>query len=539
MVRSPAGALAWEIWRRHRWGLVAILGEVVALAALRAWLAATGRSLVVDSGERFAMLVMVPLTAASLYLLAIFSFGIAGDLAGRRSTYPARLFTLPVSNATLVGQPMLMGGGAIALLWLAVRALALWPPDVQVPLVWPALLGAVLLAWVQALTWMPYGLPGVRVVAAMLWLASMDTIVLLALHYRAQERTMLLLLAPQLPLAYAVARVAVARARRGEEPDWRGAFRWLAPALPHAASTASFRSAADAQAWLEWRRRGRTLPVMVALVLPFQLLVLPLVRDTERLVLVTVIGALLVPPIFAGIAAADGSAVGGGLPTFIATRPLTDAALLRALLRMTVRSTLLAWLPVLVALPVALRAFGLGGVVARERADLVDTMGSARATVLVLVIVGACVLSTWRQLAQSLYVGLAGRAWLRRTSVFVAVLVVCLAGPALLWTLESDAALAWLWTAVPRALSVLVALRLATAAWLVVRLHRDRLVGDRALVASAAAWTMTVLALYAVLVWFWDTPVFPHHLLALVAIAFVPLVRPLAAPLALHWGRHR
>ena len=50
----------------------------------------------------------------------------------------------------------------------------------------------------------------------MLWLTTFDTIVLLALHLEASEAVMLAILAPMLPLAYPVAHLAVARARRGE-----------------------------------------------------------------------------------------------------------------------------------------------------------------------------------------------------------------------------------------------------------------------------------------------------------------------------------
>src|SRR2546427_9807535 len=79
---------------------------------------------------------------------------------------------------------------------------------------------------------MPYGLPGIRLIVAVLFLAALDTVVLLAIHFKAREPMMLAILAPQLPLAYLVARFAVARARRGEVPDWRGMF---APPRRHAA----------------------------------------------------------------------------------------------------------------------------------------------------------------------------------------------------------------------------------------------------------------------------------------------------------------
>ena len=47
-----------------------------------------------------------------MYFLAVFSFGLAGDLAARQSIYPARMFTLPVTTAALAGWPMLYGTAA-------------------------------------------------------------------------------------------------------------------------------------------------------------------------------------------------------------------------------------------------------------------------------------------------------------------------------------------------------------------------------------------------------------------------------------------
>ncbi len=116
---------------------------------------------------------------------------------------------------------MLYGTGAVAILWLTAALLARWPWGIVVPLVWPAVLAAGFLAWTQALTWMPYGLPGLRVIVTVLLLAALDAVVLVALHFKAGEPVMLAILAPQVPLAFLVALFAVARARRGDVPDWR------------------------------------------------------------------------------------------------------------------------------------------------------------------------------------------------------------------------------------------------------------------------------------------------------------------------------
>src|SRR5438067_10853566 len=220
-MRSPALAIGWAFLRRHRWGLIAVAGYLLVVATIRYLILDPNESILVDSG-RFAALVSVPLTTTFVYLLAVFSFGFGGDLAARHSMYPARMFTLPVTNAALVGWPMFYGTAAMAILWLAAKLFAVWPSGIAIPLIWPALLAAALLAVTQALTCMPYGLPGIRLIVAVLCLGALDTFVLLAIHFKAREPRMVAILAPQVPLAYLVARFAVARARRGDVPDWRG-----------------------------------------------------------------------------------------------------------------------------------------------------------------------------------------------------------------------------------------------------------------------------------------------------------------------------
>ena len=64
---------------------------------------ARGHEVVYDSDETFALAVMGPITVTFTYCLAVFTYGLSGDIAGRPSMYPRRLFTLPVSTAALAG----------------------------------------------------------------------------------------------------------------------------------------------------------------------------------------------------------------------------------------------------------------------------------------------------------------------------------------------------------------------------------------------------------------------------------------------------
>jgi hypothetical protein len=545
-MRSPALAIAWEFRRRHRWGLVALAGYLVALAIIRFLILESGQRVNLDTPESFGFIVVVPLAATFTYFLAVFTFGFAGDLAARESIYPPRAFTLPVTNAALAGWPMLYGTAAMAVLWLAMRLLAVWPSGVAVPTVWPALLAAALLAWTQALTWMPYGLPGLRVIVAMSWLATIDAVVLLALQYRAPESFMIGILAPQIPAAYLVARSAVARARRGDVPDWRPALARLGRiAAVRPDGRERFATPARAQAWFEWRRHGRSLPALVGVVLPFELALLFVAGDAPALIFAIVLGVLLTPPFLAVFSAATVPRSTSpardpyGISAFIATRPLTGAALVAAKLEGAAWSTVAAWLLVLVATPPALILSDTWSTVIDRARQGVALVGMPRAIVIVLLTLSGLVASTWKHLVQGLYVGLTGRAWAVKGSVFLALSFLFLLGPIVQWIVDNPGVRRALWDALPAILAIVVGVKMSAAAWIVTRLARRRLLSDRTLVAGAACWSVAVFALYGLLVWLIATPFFPHYLLALVAILAMPLARLAAAPLALASNRHR
>src|ERR1043166_7338216 len=471
MVRSPALAIAWEFRHRHRWGLIALTGYLVVLGAVKLLILGSGHRVHLDSEMSFAFGVSVPLTATFMYLLAVFSFGLSGDLAARQSTYPTRMFTLPVSTAALAGWPMLYGTAAMGIFWLATRLFVVWPPAVDVPLIWPALVAASLLAWTQALTWMPYGLRGLRAIVAVLWLAAIESIVILAVHFQAREPVMLAILAPHVPLAYLAARFAVARARRGVLPIWRGMFAPLAVATARSRGRHRFSSPARAQAWFEWRRHGRSLPALVGILLPFELALLFAAGNAPRLVFVILLGVLLTPPLMASFVAATvgksnpSESDSSGLPPFIATRPMTSAQLVAAKLRATIGSTLAAWLLVLVAIPLALHLSGNGPMVI-DRARRFARVGADRAIVMVLLGSAVLLAATWKRLVQSLFIGLTGRERLVKASVFLTLAWLVALGPILQWIIDSRTVQAALWNGFPLILAVLVCCRTAAAAWI-------------------------------------------------------------------------
>jgi len=356
---------------------------------------------------------------------------------------------------------------------------------------------------------------------------------------------MVAILAPQVPLAYLVARFAVARARRGEVPDWRGMFARPARAAMLTRGRDHFPSPAQAQAWFEWRQHGRSLPALVALLLPFELALLWLAKDAPAFVFEILFLTLITPPFMAAFTAWTVSQPNPqvrdshGVPPFIATRPLTSAELIAAKLKMAMWSTLAAWLVVLVAMSLALEWSGTWSVVAERVRRMNDAIGTPRAATVVLLILAGFIVATWKQLVQSLHIGLTGREWIVKGSVLLTLTFLILLGPMVEWTIDTPSARRALWNALPLVLAGLVGLKMSAAAWIATRLDRSRLLGARALVLGAACWVLAVLAIYGVLVWFFSTPFVARYELALIAILVVPLARISAAPLALAWNRHR
>lgn len=534
-MRGAAAAFAWEFRKRLEWGAVAY-GVYLGGLALVQFVLLGERSPVRPSNPLiFAFTVTVPAAFAFMYALAVFSHGLSGDIAARASLYPQRLFTLPVSTTALAGLPMAYGGATIAALWLAVALVGFAPSGAPVPLLWPALFGAALVAWMQALAWTPYPLPGLRIVIAVILLTLIDVVVLIAIELHVPNATMAALMAPQVPLAYLVARRGVDRARCGDTPDWRGAFSRLARAaetLP--GRRRPFATPAHAQQWLEWRQHGASLPVWTAILLPFQAFFLYLVRHEQPALTVIGLGFMaLTPPflaVFVALRADD-------LTAFAGTRPLSTPALVAAKLRMAVRTTLLTWLLVAIAIPVALTLAGRWPLVTAKVHGMAGIFGVPRTVLLNLLALALLLVATWKQLVQGLAIGLTGRPALVKASAIARLSWLVALGVFLrLLSVSPDVRRAF-FGAIPWLPAIPIALKTGAAAWIATQLRRRRLLGDRTLATGAALWLAAVLALDAVLAWILSH--LPHAFLLMCAILAVPLVRPAAVLLALGSNRHR
>jgi hypothetical protein len=571
-MRSPALALMGQVWRRHRWGLAVCAAAWLVSAALvrllprAVWAPGPG-----DGPLLPVHIVTVgPLMAALVFTFYAFSLTVDVQLEALGTGFPARLFLLPVPTPTLVTWLMLQAAAAAAGCWAAWAVTVLWPAGQDVPLGWPALLAASLMVCLQAVAWWPFPLPFLRVGAAGLGLtlvAMTPTFGIATEPLGLPRAAWVGVLAALLPAAYGAALVGVARARRGDTPEWTWPARlarWLGDRLPRRRAT--FASPLQAQAWLEWRQRGLGFPVMVGwLVAIWGILAQLAERAIDNVAseemtpaLVAAAGALTapgvallvllaVPPLLAlawsgelGGMRLQGGVPGGlkvGCSPFLALRPLTGGEFILAKLHTAARCTLTAWAIVLPAAALWLGLTGrwrvLAGAPVLQSHSALEVFGGLTAGL------AALVLLTWLTLAGGQWVSLTGRAWLLNAVGLTVVIGWMPLGLLGYWLTQHPNVVAALVAALPYLATGAVVVKLLLAAWLGRSLWRRRIVEPRTLVLAVVAWVVLVAGHVALLGW-----LFPPDRVSLAALAVgvmlvLPLNRFAAMPLALEWNRHR
>ncbi len=570
-MRSPALALTGTVWRRYRWGLAACAAVWLVLAALGQLLPRGAWAPAAADDPIPPLLIVVIGSFAPVLIFVFYAFSwitVEAQLEARESGFPARTFTLPVSTAALVVWPMLQGTAAVAFTWIAWVGAVLWPAGLDAPLVWPALLMAALLAWLQALVWRPFPLRFLRIVAAALVLTAIGMGPMFAQEFGTPPAVVAGVLAALLPAAYGVAVRGVARARRGDVRTWTWPSQLVGALVSRPPRRgAGFLSPLQAQTWFEWRRRGMGFPLMVGLISAAWLL-LVLTGAGERVIeilaaageargVAAAAAALTAPgvmlavflpiiPFLAGVAGTELGGVGvvdqkppggaAGCHPFLALRPLTDGELVLAKLRMAVRATLAGWSVVLLAAFVCLGLTGKWRVLAG--APLIQAHTAWEVCGGLAAGLAGLVLLTWLLLVANLWIGLMGRRWLNYAISTVVALVWIPLGLLAHWLAGRPDLLSALATALPYIAAAVVALKMLLAVWLARALWRRGLVGPRTLATAAVAWAVAAVAALAFLGWLASDRA-PFAALVLVVMAALPLNRFAAAPLALAWNRHR
>src|SRR5262249_27643427 len=252
-----------------------------------------------------------------------------------------------------------------------------------------------------------------------------------------------------------------------------------------AAAARPFTSARAALAWLEWRRNGFTLPLMVGLVLVPQLFLLSL--NLDPLMPAVLLGALVAYTLLLSIAA--GFSLGnthpwsrgdGTLPAFLAARPVRSAELLAVKVRVAALSALLTWAMIALALLAILPFSPLGEVLPRWARGLAEAQGARGVVLVVLVALGLPAL-TWKWMLNQLWVGLTGRRWVSismsgAVPAGVTALLVLAS-----WVVTTPEVFEAVWAAVPWAVGLALALKVGLGLLLArILLHRG-LVAPRTL----------------------------------------------------------
>ena len=154
-MRSPAVAIAWQIWTRHRLGLsisaVCLLLMVVVFPPVLLRFD--------DNAVLVATLIPAALIFAYIANLMLFT----DEVGSLTSGYPRRMFTLPAATR----HPRLLAHAdchlvAVAL-WLTIAVLIFHRGGYRPPLVLPAVAIAVAMAWIQTICWLPIRSQLVRV----------------------------------------------------------------------------------------------------------------------------------------------------------------------------------------------------------------------------------------------------------------------------------------------------------------------------------------------------------------------------------------
>jgi hypothetical protein len=258
----------------------------------------------------------------------------------------------------------------------------------------------------------------------------------------------------------------------------------------------------------------------------------------------TLATALCLPPFFAGMAA---SAVGKnnpgvrdfyGVTAFHATRPLSSAALVGAKLKMAALSSLVGWVIVLAITSAFVLMTEARTEVASWWADWRDAQPGWKIAATLLLVATVLFLVTWKRFVENVAVGLTGREWVIKGSVFLGMALFTTAAGIATWLLfypEERAAL-MMWLPVLVVVLVLVKLVLAGKVW--TALLDTNLVPEGTLRWWGLAYVLTAAWLFG-LACLVVPEEFPRRFLAMLVFLIVPLVRPAAAPLALAWNRHR
>ena len=481
-MNSPVTALIWEIWQRNRrsfaW-LIAIL--------LFGWI--FSRSMPdsdreVESRRDWIGVVLGLLMAGSL--LCVFGiFNFTESSPGRDwSGFPYRLFVLPVSTGTLVLVPVALGLLCLEIVYSIWAGLIFTRGEIVDPWWFAGLLGSYLVFY-QSVLWC---LAGVRITRIILLGITGPLFILIAwlpfaegiLPVWVSKGFLGVALLAWALIAFGCAWYCVCRQRcgGGRRRNW---LRVLADqaidSLPR--RRGDFKSPADAQLWLEWRRSGTLLPACLGALLVLFIGPLSWCFRADAEVSLWILAWTLAAPLILALplgkqfSKPDFWSKDLSVPAFVAIRPLASGEMVVCKLKVAALSSILSWLLVLAFLSLWLPGWANLDSLGMIRVGFWMAYGHSvypqYAMAALSIVAGA--FFTWKFLVGGLWIGLSGR-WN--------------------WFMGSAAAYCLVFLMALITVSILIHHDAAVRRW--VREDPDRLLGGIEWIAAAAVVAKTWMA---------------------------------------------
>lgn len=556
-MHTPVAALSWELWRRHRKRLIAIVGLLLGFALVYPKLCVSAGidlnnpdALEALAGAHLALHVAGPakvfyvfyllfllvspvlgMFLTLLYVIWMCTFT-GGDLQTKDPMkFPTRLFSLPVSTNSLFGWFVIVGVAGIVVVYEGWAHLVPMP---HIPIfdTYRNCLGwLALLAMAQGITWSLGGWPFIRMLLLMILLFAFSLSPGGADLFGSHLVLPRLLLPFLLILGLGLGRTGLQKCRHGQWQtcDWGARLARIFDGA-ELRGPKRFASPAQAQLWFEWRRFGLPLClyvaglvfVPVALSLLMRLLVAHVPLQDKTLMAFTIY-LLAVPPFIHFLFSISPSR---GDQPFVLVRPVTDGELTTAALKTAALSTAASWVAVLAIWGVMpfLGDFQMAQQVAFPE-------GGKFAVIMVLVFL------TWRFIAVTLCFMWSGKRWLQ--GVPARALLASYAGAIAFVMLKGNVAF-WHWLGQwgPLLLVCLLIVKVLLAI-LAFRISLARRLLDRsALLGYLAIWMLLTAVLLVTSLIAVRPPM--NRVLPLVSavILVVPLARVGFCPIALSTSRH-
>ncbi|MGD0519421.1 MAG: hypothetical protein ABSA26_17935 [Thermoguttaceae bacterium] len=545
-MRSQAVAIAWQLFAPYRlWFIGALAYLILVIVCCQAM--PKDPALMI-----YRLDLAIPLIGIPIGLMVIFVFGGDIDVAGKDSAFPSRMFTLPMRTPMLVVWPMLYGTLAMAAVCVIITEFVFRPSGISIPHYWPPLLAATCLAWLQVVVWSPLPLAWLRLPVLALLIGIQAVLIPMCYIYQLSETCIVYALAGQLLVACGLAVMAVSRARRGSNPNWRWfAIDLLKPLRWAMARRRPFKTASQAQFWLEWRMHGNfflfaallTTPLFVTFLIVNQLNPEPpegffLFSLMQLFLFLTLLG------FFLNINSHWGKFISARRErepsSFLAIRPMSSATMVAVKLKAAAKSVILTYgLAVIIA---SAMLFYKGYITESGLRLTMITRSSSpfygiafACAIMVLTMAG-----TWRLAVENIFVPLMGRRWLTVFFGF-AIYPAYLFIPSIIFHhVAKQEGIQWQITLV-YALWILAAIKIFLACGIFTVLRRRRLYAWNNIALASVIWLFCAGCVCGIFCWMkLITSGFTlWYVFASLAIIAVPLVRIAFGPLALAWNRHR